>query len=255
MMRALTITVVMLVALALPVSADSGLPGKWEKILANACNFTSSGARVECLSRYFLGTPYVADTLGGGPDITEHLVVNLNAVDCFTLIDYVEVMRRIVSPEAFQETLIAVRYRDGVVSWSTRRHFFSDWLQEGAVIDVTADLAPHAVQKVDKVLNRAADGTSVLAEVEQRQRVITYLPTDTLNPAIVASLLPGDYVGIYSPEPWLDVSHVGILVRKGKSAYLRHASSRPGKTAVIDEPLPEYLEGTPGVVVLRPVAP
>ncbi|NIQ97854.1 MAG: DUF1460 domain-containing protein, partial [Desulfuromonadales bacterium] len=48
------------------------------------------GEQIVAISNRFLGTPYRAGTLGGGPGQTEALTVSLDAVDCFTLLDYVE---------------------------------------------------------------------------------------------------------------------------------------------------------------------
>ncbi len=48
------------------------------------------GEVISRVSSAFLGTPYQADTLIGGPGIPEVLVANFNGVDCFTTADYVE---------------------------------------------------------------------------------------------------------------------------------------------------------------------
>ena len=43
----------------------------------------------------------------------------------------------------------------------------------------------------------------------------------------------GDYIGIYTPAEGLDVSHVGICIRRENRILLRHASSIAQK--VIDQ--------------------
>ena len=252
-MRVLLISMVIIICLALPAAADTDdLPEKWQTILSNACRFSAPGARVECLSNNFLGTPYRADTLGGGPGQDEHLTIEFEAVDCFTLLDYIEALRRIEMPGEFRAALINVRYRDGIVTWSSRKHFFTDWALDPEILDVTAEIAPYAVQSVEKELNRHADGTPVLPGIPLRHRRIFYHSADPLNPEVLDRLQPGDYIGIYSEEAWLDVSHVGLLVIKNGKAYLRHASSRPETLYVIDSPLIDYLRGKPGIIVLRP---
>jgi len=50
----------------------------------------------------------------------------------------------------------------------------------------------------------------------------------------------------------LDVTHVGIVVRRDARLYLRHASSPTAAGQVIDSDLIRYLSGKPGVVILRP---
>nr|NIQ97208.1 DUF1460 domain-containing protein [Desulfuromonadales bacterium]NIS43194.1 DUF1460 domain-containing protein [Desulfuromonadales bacterium] len=57
--------------------------------------------------------------------------------------------------------------------------------------------------------------------------------------------------GLYTDLDGLDVSHVGILIRRQGDLLLRHASSRKGVEQVVDVPLFDYLQGKPGIVVLR----
>lgn len=214
----------------------------------------SPGERVVQISTKFLGTPYATNTLGGGAGVPEQLVMRVDAVDCFTLLDYIEALRRAASPEEFRQRLTEVRYRDGMVEWSHRRHFFTDWAVagEGRIADVTAAVGSGLARKVEKELNRGATGQPLLEGVDIQRRIVTYLPSAVLDSAILSRLRPGDYLGIYSPEPGLDVSHVGLLVEHDGKLWLRHASSRPGVDRVIDSDLLDYLSGRPGLVVLRP---
>jgi len=254
-MRSLLLTVALTASLTLTATAaDNGLPAVWQDLLVGVCTQSSPGARVACLSQRFLGTPYRAGTLGGGPEIPERLTIELGAVDCFTLLDYLEALRRCTTPDQFPQQLTAVRYRAGIVSWPTRRHFFTDWVEDAAIREVTAEIAGGAVTYADKVLNQGAGGEAVLPEVPVRARQLAYLPTEAIGPESLAKLQAGDYLGIYSKEPWLDVSHVGIVVSKSGQLYLRHASSRSAM-AVVDSPLLDYLAGKPGIIILRPVAP
>jgi len=253
-MRTLIASIILTAGLALPaLAADNELPAVWREVLVNDCHFSQPGEQVACLSRHFLGIPYRAGTLGGGPGVVEQLTIELGAVDCFTLLDYVEALRRCTTPDQFSQQLAAVRYHAGIVSWPTRRHFFTDWIEDAAIHEVTAEIAGGAVAFVDKELNRGAGGEAVLPEVSLRARQLAYLPTAAIGPEILAKLQAGDYLGLYSDEPWLDVSHVGILVVKSGQLYLRHASSRSAM-AVVDSPLLDYLAGKPGIIILRPVA-
>jgi hypothetical protein len=63
-------------------------------------------------------------------------------------------------------------------------------------------------------------------------------------------LRTGDYIGIYAPADGLDVSHAGICIRRESRILLRHASSLARE--VIDQDFSPYIEGKPGIVVLRP---
>lgn len=63
------------------------------------------GEVISRVSSAFLGTPYQADTLIGGPGIPEVLVANFNGVDCFTTADYVEATARSDNQKSFLHNL------------------------------------------------------------------------------------------------------------------------------------------------------
>jgi len=65
-------------------------------------------------------------------------------------------------------------------------------------------------------------------------------------------LKTGDYAGIYSVTEGLDVSHVGIIIKKGDNIYLRHASSQKEIRKVVDQDFRKYIVGKPGIIILRP---
>jgi len=234
--------------------AEVDLPPGWESVLAKVAATTDPGERVAQISAQFLGTPYRANTLIGGPDTPEQLTVSLDAVDCFTLLDYVEALRRSATPGDFRARLVEVRYRDGIIAWDRRRHFFTDWptAPEGRIVDVTVEVGGNHSRRVVKQLNRRADGTRFLPGVELRERTISFIPPPALDASVSSRLRSGDYLGIYAPEEGLDVSHVGMVVRRDGRLYLRHASSRRESGRVIDSDLAAYLAGKAGIVVLRP---
>jgi hypothetical protein len=60
----------------------------------------------------------------------------------------------------------------------------------------------------------------------------------------------GDYVGIFTEDEGLDVTHVGIAITDGGEILFRHASSVEGK--VVDEDFRLYVRAWPGIVLLRP---
>ena len=222
-------------------------------ILAAAGSVEGPGDRIAALSRQFLGTPYAADTLIGGPEETERLVINLDGFDCFTLLDTVEALRRSTSPDDFPAQLKAVRYRHAMVTYKERRHFFSDWIAdgEGPLSDVTQQVGQGRARQVTKQLNLRNDGTLWLAGIPVLRRDIFYLPVEIIDRQLLMALQPGDYVGIYSRQDGLDVSHAGLIVKDTDRIMLRHASSHRGVDQVVDEELFTYLQGKPGLVVYR----
>jgi hypothetical protein len=251
-MRGIILFIILLFGLLPLACADANILPERLSVPSTSCRQLSPGARAVCLSEYFLGTPYRTNTLGGGPGQKERLTVQLAAVDCFTLLDYVEALRRLDLYETFDQSLIEVRYRNHKVSWSTRRHFFSDWVESPFITDVTLEVGGQAVRGVSKRLNLQENGENLLPSVPIRETVLNYIPTEAIKREVVARLQAGDYVGIYSVKPGLDVSHVGLLVLRDGQPFLRHASSRSETPYVIDSPLLEYLQGHPGIIVLRP---
>lgn len=231
--------------------------GRWsrqglDRLLQKTADTKNPGDRIEALSRVFLGIPYRASTLIGSTAEHEQLVVDLSAVDCFTLLDYVEALRHADNFEAFTEYLISTRYRDGIVSFSGRNHFFTDWPLYNAenIRDVTAAVGGAVCRRERKVLNCRPDGSFWLQGIPPVVREVTYIPADLLNSTVSEMLRTGDYIGVYSDLPGLDVSHVGIIVRAGADIVFRHASSRRGE--VVDEDFKGYISRKPGVILLRP---
>jgi hypothetical protein len=64
------------------------------------------------ISEEFLGIPYRGFTLVGDREIPERLVIDLEGMDCFTFLDYVEAIRLSRSADDFPHALIGVRYRE-----------------------------------------------------------------------------------------------------------------------------------------------
>jgi len=233
--------------------------GKWtedklDRIISKASEFMSAGARIEFLSAQFLGTQYKENTLIGNKDITEELVINLEVVDCFTFIDYMEAMRLSKSLAAFKDNIRKVRYRSGNISYESRNHFFTDWREfnSNLVEDVTEKIGALKSRHIKKTLNRKDDGTYFLPGIPYREREVVYIPSESVDAAVIESLRTGDYAGIYSEKEWLDVSHVGIIIKDGDRALFRHASSSANNRKVVDEDFRKYIDDKPGIVLLRP---
>jgi hypothetical protein len=234
---------------------DVGLWGddKFAQIISSTTHLDKPGERIVALSSHFINSPYATDTLVGGPEEPEQLVINLSEFDCFTFLDVVEAMRRSTVVGDFPEQLRKVRYRNGIVAYAARRHFFSDWVTDDAspVSDVTSSVGKGRIKKVVKQLNFKSDGSHWLPGIAVTQREIHYIPGSMINASRPLPLLTGDYVGIYSEHAGLDVSHTGLIVKSKDSIMIRHASSLSGVERVIDEELLEYLQGKAGLVVYR----
>jgi hypothetical protein len=233
--------------------------GKWtedklDHIIRQASELSPLGARIEFLSAQFLGTQYKEDTLIGSKDITEELVINLDEVDCFTFLDYVEAMRLSKSLAEFKENLRKVRYRSGNISYKSRNHFFTDWREfnSGLVEDVTEKIGAGKSRNIKKALNQKDATAYFLPGIPCREREVVYIPSESVDDAVIESLRTGDYAGIYSERAGLDVSHAGIIIKNVYRTLLRHASSSAKKRKVVDEDFREYIDDKPGIVLLRP---
>ncbi len=233
--------------------------GRWtvaelNGILAQASRLNDTSARIEFISRQFLVVPYQEKTLVGDIQTPELLVINLAGVDCFTFIDYVEAMRSSRSFDDFKKNLKLVRYQSGIVDYQHRNHYFTDWGEFNAsrVVDATELIGGEKTKKVVKFLCPTAVGKELLPGVPVRQRSIAYIPTGAVSTRIIKRLQTGDYIGIYTNRPDLDVSHTGIAVWHQGTLLFRHASSQARHRKVIDEPFMTYIADKPGIIVLRP---
>lgn len=228
--------------------------GTLDALLKKASDIPDPGKQIAFLSKQFLGTKYKEATLIGDTDTPEVFVINLEAFDCLTFIEYIEAMRRSDSFAAFKENLKRVRYREGMPAFTNRNHFFTDWRAFNAdmIKDVTKALSGGKGRDVSKRLNEKHDGTFFLPGVQCRIREITYIRTADIDETVLAKLETGDYVGIYSKEDGLDVSHTGIIIREQVVLKFRHASSAGSYRKVIDEDFRKYINGKPGIIVLRP---
>ena len=232
--------------------------GKWNQhnlaeVIKNKPNTTQ--AQIDFFSEQFLDTPYEASTLTGDINTPEIFTVNLEGMDCFTYIDYVEALRLSATLEDFNNNLKDIRYRDGTISFENRNHFFSDWPARNNknVRDVTYEIGSNNAIAVEKNLNQKSDGSKFLPGIPVVNRKIYYIPASEIDDDLLNKLHTGDYVGIYTDIEGLDVTHSGIIIKKDDGVYLRHASSKKKNHKVVDEDLKEYIQNTPGMVIFRPL--
>lgn len=229
-------------------------PQKLDELLREAGNVQDLCERIAFLSEHFLGTSYKESTLIGDVHTSEALVINFEAFDCFTFLDSIEAMRLSRSFTDFHKNLIKVRYKEGIVGYEKRNHFFTDWCEFNSdlVRDTTGHIGGNRTKTVKKILNQKDDGSCYLTGIGPFERIIAYIPTEDIDEAILTRLKTGDYVGIYSELQGLDVSHVGIIINDRSGPIFRHASSAPGIRKVVDQDFFEYIAGKPGIVILRP---
>jgi membrane-bound lytic murein transglycosylase B len=241
-------------------SADVRISSQSEQILRTLLTVRNNASRAglsersEAVSRQFLGVSYGADTLIGSADDPEQLVVELQKVDCFTYADYVEALKRAGNRDEFINGLVEVRYKDGVVGFQNRKHFFTDWsvATPAVATDITKSLGANTIQ-VTKSLNQKDSGGVYLPGLPVVPRTISYIPSQQIDSTVLSRLHTGDYLGAYAEDGGLDVTHIGIFIDTPDGPVLRNASSLQADDKVVDSPLHDYLRTVPGIVVLRPV--
>lgn len=227
---------------------------KLDELLREAGNVQNPGERIAFLSRQFLNRPYKDATLIGDVKTPEVLVINLETFDCFTFLDTIEAMRLSHTFTDFHKKLIGVRYKEGIVSYEKRNHFFTDWcaFNKGSIQDMTEPIGGAKIKTVNKALNRKDDGSFFLAGIAPLERTVSYIPSEDVDKTVLADMKTGDYVGIYSELQGLDVSHVGIFINNRSGLTFRHASSAPDIRKVVDQDFLTYIAGKPGIIILRP---
>ncbi|HBO21371.1 MAG TPA: DUF1460 domain-containing protein [Providencia sp.] len=237
------------------VSADvvftSGSYSILENVLVESQN-TRQELKTKAITQTLLSTPYSKSTLNMNPLSVERLIVDLNAMDCMTFIEYTEAFRRAENYQQFISNLINIRYIDQQVTFSNRRHFFTDWAQESKpiAVDITTMISSHAVP-IEKKLNWKGNGGSFISGLGVKARLINYIPTRYVDEGLIELLKTGDYIGIYSKNQGLDVTHVGIVIKENKQVVFRNASSLRHNLKVSDVELRHYLDDKVGIIVFR----
>ena len=225
--------------------------GKWDKDTFE--QIIKKHEPIDTLSAHFLNTPYKSHALIGDANTTEKLVANLSGVDCFTYIDYLEAIKRADDMESFLRELKNTRYIDANVSFSKRKHFFTDWLKSERYKDVTQEIGKSASTKVTKYLNRKNKKEVYLKGIPIVKRHFYYIPSKKLTKAMLDRCKSGDYIGIYRNKAGLDVSHVGVLIKKDGNVWFRNASSLKKNRKVVDSDFRDYLKNKVGFMLIRTV--
>jgi hypothetical protein len=255
-------------------STDNEIFDKIVKQLGNERSL-KAGDLILKIGKFFLETPYVANTLEVGD--SEKMVVNLRELDCTTFAENCLALTRTLrlnDPgfDDFISQLQFIRYRDGKRNgYPSRLHYFSDWIynndQKKTVKSISQEIAhtlvPNKVNFMSThpdsypALKKNQEFISVLAKQETTisNRMTWFLPENRI--AVVENKLQdGDILGITTNIEGLDISHVVIAVRLNGRVHFIHASSREMKVVISEETLEEYLlksKMASGIMVARPI--
>lgn len=230
------------------------------------------------IARQFEGTPYKEGTLELTPD-REICSVNLNGLDCVTFFESTLDLARIKgghTPKDLLAEISLTRYRGGVPGdYSTRLHYFSDWLVDNDKKHVVKILdLPGAETFSEKVGFMSTHPRSYKAlvahpelipviknqEATINNRALKYIPIDKMA-AIESQLKTGDIVGVTTDIKGLDIAHTGLVIRDKKGiAHFMDASSLKRKMKVTLEPLSisqslKQSKNFTGAMFARPLKP
>ncbi|GAB3233588.1 DUF1460 domain-containing protein [Algoriphagus aestuariicola] len=224
------------------------------------------------IGQSLLGVPYVEKTLELPGE--EKLVINLTGLDCTTYLETVVALAKISqraepSYEAFEKELEHLRYRRGRRDgYSSRLHYFSDWIyqnaQKGILTDITEQIGgsiypnqPTFMSENPKYYPQLSNPEFIaeikVSESEIAKRTYYYIPKAEVE-SLEKNIRPGDLIAITTPLKNLDVVHVGFAVVQNGRIHLMHASTGSMKVEISARPLSEYLlanKSQSGIMVCR----
>ncbi|MFA6767070.1 MAG: N-acetylmuramoyl-L-alanine amidase-like domain-containing protein [Parabacteroides sp.] len=224
-------------------------------------------------AKFFLGTPYVASTLEKEP---EQLVVNLQELDCMTLVETTTALVRTLrdkdqSFKSFCRHLQEDRYRNGKISdYTDRLHYTTDWIFEnqkkGRVKDVNKEIGGKRLPLQLSFMSTHPDSYKQLKDnsiriqkIAKKEQEISarphyFIPLNEIN-AHAGQIHNGDIVCFVTTVKGLDISHVGIIYKTNEKLTFIHASSTNKRVIINEEPLQEYVQSVKknnGIMIVRP---
>ena len=193
----------------------------------------------------------------------EELEVNLTQFNCVTFVEnMIALMQAKLSTEpkfdAFKENLANIRYRNGVIDYASRLHYFSDWLYEnekrGILKNITQEIGGQPFKKEvnylstkSSLLNKSKENYATFASMKKVEKDITsrpkyFIPKDRVS-EVESQIKNGDIIAITNRQEGMDMAHVGFAIWRSGQLYLMHASSQYHKVVISSKPLKDYLAG------------
>lgn len=252
-----------------------------ESLVEAGAPFGAAAVRVGELAT---GTPYEAFTLeeyiraGGSPMRTEPLTLHLDRFDCVSLVEACLAVARVAARpgeprwEDYAREMEQMRYRGGErEGYTSRLHYFSEWLDDGArrgLVQVLgeelggrADTRPLRFMSANPDAYPALASKAVLDEIRQIERELDdaprwVIPTDRID-GVSDRIETGDIVAFATSIEGLDVTHAAFAYRD-ESGVLRvlHAPLSGGVVEVTSSTLRQYVAAirrSTGILVARPL--
>jgi len=201
-------------------------------------------------------------------------------LDCYTFFESSLVFARCIKKEKtsfedYQNELINVRYRDGIIDqYPSRLHYASDWLYDndkrGNVKDITKEIGGIPfIKNIDFMgthsnsYKRIKNNPEYLTEIIVIEKEITerekyYIPENFID-CVEDKIINGDIILITASADGLDISHTGIAVKlhDGRIHFM-HAPLVGKKIQITEQPLGDYIKGLKshtGIMVGRLLEP
>ncbi|MDD4778315.1 MAG: DUF1460 domain-containing protein [Fermentimonas sp.] len=229
---------------------------------------------LEKTATYFIGKPYVANTLDKSE--VEVLTVNLREFDCFTYVETVIALTLTVNAveptfDTFMDELQSIRYRGNEISgYQSRLHYTIDWIFEnnkkGILKNISGEIGG---EKDDKVINFMSEHRSSYNQIKSDDNIFNeivnienqinsregfyYLPKEKIG--ITEPLIPHMSVVCFTTSiEGLDVTHVGFAFRNEGELKFIHASSIINEIVIDEQTLSDYCnnrKSCTGVIIAK----
>lgn len=231
--------------------------------LLKSC-MTECKTKDNCLmyfARKLKSVPYVARTLEGGE--CERLVVNLRQLDCTTYVEnvialYLCIKNGKTTFRNFCNYLRNIRYENGIVTYPTRLHYFSYWIEQNTLTGIVREIVPqdssvtedseydiYYMSSNPEKYPALRKDTSLIDDISEMEKYFDgktyrYIPKAKLkNPeSLQAYIKDGDIIAIVTNKKGLDISHIGFAAWHKGNLHLLNASSIHKK--VVEEPMSLY---------------
>ena len=228
------------------------------------------------------GTPYVPYTLeeylrNGGSPLQEPLIVSLAHFDCVTLVESCLAVARLArNDEAptwkrFRQEIERMRYRGGRrAGYTSRLHYFSEWISDGEKRGLVKDLGPEFEAAEDNRPLRfmtehreeypALANDGVFRDIKDTELRLSQRPRHVIVreriPEVARQIETGDVLAFATRIAGLDVTHTAFAYRDTEGMLrVLHAPLSGGVVEITRATLPEYVAAirrSTGILVARP---